>query len=619
MARALFTRRARPPQAECGARALDLDPNGAHDAEGRAARLVVRPARRPPRRGLHLDLPLHEVPARERRHREDEAQRGDGQPERDARPNPHVGKPDRLRVGDPLESRPDVSEPVTAELAEHLQPDDVGQVDLEAGDRREDLAVGARVEERPLVEQAELEPAEPEHARAPLHVEAPVEEGLSVGGPDVRDAVLEAEHVVARRSRPGAQRERPAGAWRSVRAGRGGRREGGEGEGREEDEGRSAHVGSVVRTAGAALLFSQRMVSLDPVAFVRGTPPFDALPLPAFEDAAKALDIAFYPAQTRLLVRGGEPSKHLYVIRKGAVRLEREAQTLQVLEEGEVFGFTSLISGKATIDVTVEEDLLAYRLPKKEFEALLAQGPFAGHFASGLAERLRNSLERSQVVSFQPDLAVPVSTLLRGPAVRVPKDATVGEAARLMADRSVSSVLVDSEPPGIVTDRDFRRRVLAAGRGPETPVLEVYSAPLKTVSADCPIYEAWRILLDAGCHHLPVTRNGAIIGVLSATDLLKCTAAGPVAVMKRVERLGGRDALPGYSEKVVTDQDNALVWGEDVPGAREYFAALAEKAIADLVAAGFPRCPGGYMSTKWLGGIAWWEERFRGWLRSEEH
>jgi len=418
------------------------------------------------------------------------------------------------------------------------------------------------------------------------------------------------------------------------------------------------------------------MTALDPVAFVRGTPPFDALPAPAFEDAAKALEIVFYPAGTRVLVRDGDPSQHLYVIRKGAVRLEREAQTLQVLEEGEIFGFTSLISGKATIDVTVEEDLLAYRLPKRTFEALLAHGPFAGHFASGLAERLRNSLERSQVVSFQPDLAVPVQTLLRGVAIWVPEDAKVGEAARIMAERSVSSVLVESDPPGIVTDRDFRRRVLAAGRGPETPVLEVASSPLKTVSAECPIYEAWRILLDAGCHHLPVTKNGTIVGVLSATDLLKCTAAGPVAVMKRVERLGSRDALPGYSEKVaemasslfnggleptviggfvarlndtlitrilrwaeadlgppptpyawlvfgsegrmeqmvLTDQDNALVWGDDVPGAREYFAALAEKAITDLVAAGFPRCPGGYMSTRWLGGIAGWEERFRGWL-----
>lgn len=77
------------------------------------------------------------------------------------------------------------------------------------------------------------------------------------------------------------------------------------------------------------------MASLDPVAFVRGTPPFDALPPPVFEDAAKALEIVFYPAGTRLLVRGGDPSEHLYVIRKGAVRLERDAQTLQVLEEGE--------------------------------------------------------------------------------------------------------------------------------------------------------------------------------------------------------------------------------------------------------------------------------------------
>jgi CBS domain-containing protein len=419
------------------------------------------------------------------------------------------------------------------------------------------------------------------------------------------------------------------------------------------------------------------MTSLDPIAFVRGTPPFDALPATAFDDAAKALEIVFHPAGTRLIVRGGAPSQHLYVIRKGAVRLEREGQTLQVLEEGEIFGFTSLISGKATIDAVVDNDLLAYRLPKRQFEALLAFAPFAGHFASGLAERLRHSLDRSHVVSFQPDLAVPVSTLLRGGAVRVPPDAKVGDAARLMAERSVSSVLVDSDPPGIVTDRDLRRRVLAAGRGPETPVRDVCSAPLKTVSADCPIYEAWRILLDAGCHHLPVVRwNGEIIGVLSATDLLKCTAAGPVAVMKRVERLGTRDALPGYSDKVaemasalfnggleptviggfvarlndtlitrilrwaeadlgppptpyawlvfgsegrmeqmvLTDQDNALVYGEERPEARAYFAALAEKAIADVQAAGFPLCPGGYMATRWQGPLAGWEDRFRGWL-----
>ena len=64
----------------------------------------------------------------------------------------------------------------------------------------------------------------------------------------------------------------------------------------------------------------------------------------AFATAAHAIEIVFHPSGTRLLSRGGEPSRHLYVIRKGAVRLEREGQTVQLLEE--VFGFTSSSPGR---------------------------------------------------------------------------------------------------------------------------------------------------------------------------------------------------------------------------------------------------------------------------------
>ena len=280
------------------------------------------------------------------------------------------------------------------------------------------------------------------------------------------------------------------------------------------------------------------------------------------------------------------------------------------------------------------------------------------------------------MASFQPDLGVPVATLLRGRApVRVPPTATVGEAARAMAERCVSSAIVDSDPPGIVTDRDFGRRVLAVGRGPETPVTEVATAPLRTVPAETPVYEAWRILLDPGVHHLPVTRADEIVGVLSSIDLLRFTASGPVAAMRSVEPLASRDALPGYCARVarmasallagglepfviggfvarlndalrsrilrwpeaelpppvpyawlvfgsegrqeqtlLTDQDNALVYGEDSPAARAYFTRFAERAISDLQAAGFPRCPGGYMATRWQGPLDEWRDRFHGWL-----
>jgi CBS domain-containing protein len=419
------------------------------------------------------------------------------------------------------------------------------------------------------------------------------------------------------------------------------------------------------------------MLDADAARFVRATPPFNALPQEAFEAAAAAMEEVSFPTGTRLIDAGGPPSRHLHVIRRGAVRVETDGETLQVLEEGEIFGFTSLLSGRATLDVVVHEDLVTLRLPAKEFEALLAHGAFAGHFATGLTDRLKSALERSNVASFQPDLGIPVERLLHGAPVRVGKDATVGEAARLMTEREVGSVLVDSDPPGILTDRDLRKRVLAQGRGPETPVIEVLSSPLRTVSADAPVYEAWRVLLDAGVHHLPVTRGGEVVGVVSAGAVLRSTRAGPVAMMKRIEQLPGREALAGYGawiaemasslfsggleptvigrfvarlhdtliarilrwaeadlgkapcpyawivfgsegrmeQLLLTDQDNALVYGEDTPATERYFAALTERAVADLKTAGFPACPGGYMATKWRGPLAEWEDRFRGWLQ----
>lgn len=422
------------------------------------------------------------------------------------------------------------------------------------------------------------------------------------------------------------------------------------------------------------------MASLDPVAYLRATPPFHALPQPLFDAAAGALEVGYYPAGSRLVSVGGEPLQHLYVIRKGSVRLEREAQTLQVLEEGETFGYTSLITGKATIDVLVEDDLLAYRLPAAQFERLLKDAQFAGHFAVGLSQRLKSSLEHSPVTTFKADLNVPVEELLRRPAVWVEPGITVGQAAKVMRDERVSSVLVRTDPPGIVTDRDFRNRVLAEGLGPDTPITSIETRPLRMVDAETPISAAWTTLLDFGGHHLPIRRGAGIVGVLTSTDLLKVHSPGPVAVLRRVERLADRSSLPGYGAKVaemaaallaggleadviagyvarlndalvrrllafaeadlgeppapyawltlgsegrmeqtlLTDQDNAIVFADEGEAHRAWFLELAGRVNADLEAAGFPRCSGDYMATRWNGTVSEWVQRFAGWFEARK-
>ncbi|HSM92771.1 MAG TPA: putative nucleotidyltransferase substrate binding domain-containing protein [Anaeromyxobacteraceae bacterium] len=410
------------------------------------------------------------------------------------------------------------------------------------------------------------------------------------------------------------------------------------------------------------------MQALEPVVFLRATPPFHALPQALFDEAARALEVGFYPAGMRLAEAGGAPLEHLYVIRTGSVRIDRDGETLQTLEEGETFGYTSLITRKATLDVTVEQDLLAYRVPRSQFERLLTDASFAGHFAVELAARLRSSLQHSTVATFQVDLTQGVGQLVRRGPVWIEPGATVGEAARLMRAEKVSSVLVRSDPAGIVTDRDFRARVLATDRGPKTAVTEVFSQPVATVPAAMPIFEAWRTLLESGVHHLAVMRGREIVGVVTANDLLRCSAQGPLPMLRSVDLLTGRDRLAGHAQRVaemassllsggleattvagfvarldgallqkllawaeadlgprpgpyawllfgsegrmeqtlLTDMDNGLAFDDAAADARSWYQALADRVVHDLEVAGFPRCPGGRMASRWLGTVSYW-------------
>jgi CBS domain-containing protein len=418
---------------------------------------------------------------------------------------------------------------------------------------------------------------------------------------------------------------------------------------------------------------------VDPITWLRSTEPFASLPDPLFEEAVAALEVAYHPVGTRLCRAGGEPMCQLYLIRKGVVRLERDGQTVQLAEEGESFGYVSLISGVASLDAVVEEELVAYRFPAEVFKKLLGDARFAGHFASKMGGRLEASLDHAPVSVFRTDLSREIQQLVRRPAVWVDAGVTVGEAAAVMAEQRVSSVLVRTDPPGILTDRDFRN-ALAEERGPETPVAAVPPGPMQPVPATMPIHEAWLTLIDRNASHLAVERNGAVIGVLASSDLLKSAAHGPVAVLRSVERLPGREHLPGYAGRVgemaaalvaarldatvvggfvarlndvllrritrwaerdlgaapaawvwlaigsegrleqtlLTDQDNALVFADAGAPHRAWFQAFAERVNDDLEAAGFPRCTGGYMARNWNGTLTEWRQRFEGWTDSPQ-
>jgi CBS domain-containing protein len=278
------------------------------------------------------------------------------------------------------------------------------------------------------------------------------------------------------------------------------------------------------------------------------------------------------------------------------------------------------------------------------------------------------------------EFATPVGALIVRPPLFIPPEATVAKAARIMREAKTSSALVADDPPGIVTDGDLRNRVLAEELTPDTPVRAVMSRPLRSLPADTPLYAALLLMLDEDLEHVPVTREGRIVGMVTDMDLLRQQARSPLLLLGRIRTIDRLEALQGYSREVaataealfsagvepvriarviaslndalsgkllrlaegqlgpppcpyawlalgsegrmeqvlLTDQDNALVYRDHTPGAHAYFESLAEHVVAGLLQAGFPPCPGGYMATNWHRPLVAWREVFRQWVQVPE-
>jgi CBS domain-containing protein len=103
-------------------------------------------------------------------------------------------------------------------------------------------------------------------------------------------------------------------------------------------------------------------------------------------------------------------------------------------------------------------------------------------------------------------------------------DGTVFEAIEMMSSRNVGALPVvrDDQLVGIVSERDYTRKVILKGRSSrETPVSAIMTGEVITVVPSMKVVSCLQLMTDRSVRHLPVMVDGRLAGIVSIGDLVR--------------------------------------------------------------------------------------------------
>jgi len=125
---------------------------------------------------------------------------------------------------------------------------------------------------------------------------------------------------------------------------------------------------------------------------------------------------------------------------------------------------------------------------------------------------------------------------MRNNVISIDSSMTVKDAAIMMADTNVGCVVITrgNAPIGILTERDFVKRIVSEERELSTPLADVMSFPLITVDSGETVWEAAEIMKRNKIHKAPVEDQGKLVGIITATDIVKICSLGSDSEMRHI-------------------------------------------------------------------------------------
>jgi len=376
--------------------------------------------------------------------------------------------------------------------------------------------------------------------------------------------------------------------------------------------------------------------------FLLDCPPFDELTGEQRQWVAQNINAA-YVNEYNVDELFKQHSPALYIVRSGGFDLlAPDGHLIERLESHDLFGFPSLLSGRPVVNkLKVIEDGIIYIVSAAMFDKLRQNvRAFEQYFIRAHGQRLLSEVARRSLREVGPGrgeatvnadatnttcitanpasrpsvpekspgydtLELSIAEVISRKPVTVPSTASIREAAELMRDEKVSSVMVtgavqgrhpeegadlglhptsSSKLFGILTDRDLRNRVIAQGLSYDIQVNAVMTQAPATVYGRQSLMDALTLMTQHNIHHLPVLDDDdQPIGMITNTDLMRQQRSEPVMLISAINKADTREQLVAEAQHIPAYMQTFAARVHDTTMVGRLLASLTDSMTRKLI------------------------------------
>ncbi|PID61334.1 MAG: histidine kinase [Gammaproteobacteria bacterium] len=154
------------------------------------------------------------------------------------------------------------------------------------------------------------------------------------------------------------------------------------------------------------------------------------------------------------------------------------------------------------------------------------------------------------VAEQRPMLHTPIGEVMTARPFALPPEATIRDAASLMAEKRISCLPIvqgDHRLVGIVTEADITARVVAAGHDSAEALATIMSDKPLTLGPGDTLVDLTRLLSQYRIAHVPVVKGGRLVGIITQTDIVRQQSSSVVHINAEIARLDSADAIAGIT------------------------------------------------------------------------